>query len=117
MSWLKRRPKPAEIDEELRFHLEEKQRRLIADGLPPAAARREARKAFGSQAAARECTPSRRVRWARARCQRAQRGCAARFRVKDSNLACPLQRRVSYRIDELGMDLVRALGVEPNPDG
>ena len=33
MSWFKSRPKPAEIDEELRFHLEEKERRLIADGL------------------------------------------------------------------------------------
>lgn len=56
MSWLKRRPKPAEIDEELRFHMEEKERRLIADGLSPAAARREARKSFGSQAAVREYT-------------------------------------------------------------
>jgi predicted permease len=45
-----------EIDEELRFHLEEKERRLIADGLTPVDARREARESFGSQAAVREYT-------------------------------------------------------------
>lgn len=56
MRWPKRPPAGNEIDEELRFHLEEKERRLIADGLSPAAARREARKAFGSQAAVREHT-------------------------------------------------------------
>lgn len=54
MSWLRGRPKPAEIDEELRFHIEEKERRLIAESLTPAEARRAARKAFGSQAAVRE---------------------------------------------------------------
>ena len=43
-----------EIDEELRYHIEEKERKLIAEGLSPAQARREARKAFGSQAAVRE---------------------------------------------------------------
>ncbi len=45
-----------EIDEELRFHLEEKERQLIADGLSPAQARRQARKAFGSPLAVRENT-------------------------------------------------------------
>jgi predicted permease len=54
MKWFRRPPAGNEIDEELRFHLEEKQRGLIADGLTPTQARREARKSFGSQAAVRE---------------------------------------------------------------
>lgn len=46
MRWFRRLRKlrglSSEIDEELRFHIEEKERRLIADGLTPAQARREA---------------------------------------------------------------------------
>jgi predicted permease len=45
-----------EIAEELRFHLEERVRLLIADGLTADQARREARKAFGSPLAARDYT-------------------------------------------------------------
>lgn len=60
MSFLRRvrklRGLDAEINEELRFHIEEKERQLIADGLTPADARREARRAFGSQVAIREHT-------------------------------------------------------------
>lgn len=43
-----------EIDAELLFHIEERERQLITDGLPLVEARREARKAFGSPAAVRE---------------------------------------------------------------
>lgn len=45
-----------EIDAELRFHIEERERELIADGFSPNEARREARKAFGSPLAARDYT-------------------------------------------------------------
>lgn len=54
-----------EIDEELRFHLEEKERQLIADGVSPVQARREARKTFGSPLAMPENTRAAWViRWA-----------------------------------------------------
>jgi putative ABC transport system permease protein len=45
-----------EIDAELDFHIGERERQLVAGGLPPDEARREARKSFGSQAAVREYT-------------------------------------------------------------
>lgn len=45
-----------EIDAELRLHIEERERRLTAEGLAPDEARREARKAFGSPLAARDYT-------------------------------------------------------------
>jgi putative ABC transport system permease protein len=37
----------ADVDEELRFHLESRVADLIADGMSPDAARREARERFG----------------------------------------------------------------------
>jgi putative ABC transport system permease protein len=43
-----------ELDEELRFHLEEKTRRLITEGLPPDDAAREARRRLGNALATRE---------------------------------------------------------------
>lgn len=45
-----------EIDAELRFHIEERERELVADGLSAADAHREARKSFGSPTAARDYT-------------------------------------------------------------
>ena len=39
---------PSDVDDELRFHLEEKTRALIADGLSPADARAEAQRQFGT---------------------------------------------------------------------
>lgn len=55
MSWINRlggliRPKrlDAELDEELRFHIESRVRQYVAGGMTPDAARRRARLAFGS---------------------------------------------------------------------
>ena len=50
-----RRP-AQEVDAELRFHIEERERELVADGVPLGDARREARRAFGSPAAVRDYT-------------------------------------------------------------
>ena len=55
MSWINRlgglmRPRrlDAELDDELRFHLESRVRQYLAEGMTPDAARRRARLAFGS---------------------------------------------------------------------
>ncbi|HMB52512.1 MAG TPA: permease prefix domain 1-containing protein, partial [Thermoanaerobaculia bacterium] len=51
-----RRRLGAEIDDELAFHLERRIEELIAEGMDPAAARREAERRFGDRAAVRrEC--------------------------------------------------------------
>jgi hypothetical protein len=43
-----------DLDDELRFHLEEKTRRLIGGGLPPDVAAREARRRLGNPLATKE---------------------------------------------------------------
>lgn len=56
MRRFRRPPTGKEIDNELRFHIEECERQLIAEGMPPSEALRQARKAFGSPQAVRDHT-------------------------------------------------------------
>jgi putative ABC transport system permease protein len=55
------RPEPleTELDEELRFHLEQRTEDLIANGTPPREARREAAMLFGNRAAMQDSTRDR----------------------------------------------------------
>jgi macrolide transport system ATP-binding/permease protein len=55
-SFFRRRKLDTELDEELRFHLEERIRENIAAGMPPGQARRAARLAFGNPVLAKEDT-------------------------------------------------------------
>src|ERR1041385_3390088 len=47
-SLLFRRVREADLDEELRFHLDRETERLVAEGLDPGEAQRQARRSFGS---------------------------------------------------------------------
>jgi hypothetical protein len=48
LSLFRRRSQDAQLDEEMRFHLDMETRRNIAGGLPPDEARRQAERDFGS---------------------------------------------------------------------
>ena len=71
MSWINRlgglmRPRrlDAELDDELRFHLESRVRQYVAEGMTPDAARRRARLAFGSRDRVKEeCREADVIHW------------------------------------------------------
>ena len=71
MSWINRlgglmRPRrlDAELDDELRFHIESRVRQYVAEGMTPDAARRRARLAFGSRDRVKEeCREADVIHW------------------------------------------------------
>jgi putative ABC transport system permease protein len=68
MSWISRLWWQGELeqhlDKELRFHVEEHARGLMAGGVPEAEARRRARAEFGVEAVKEQCRDARGTRWA-----------------------------------------------------
>jgi hypothetical protein len=68
MSWwhrlLNRRKMEEQLEKELRFHLDQHTRDLLAQGLPPEEARRQARLAVGGpEQVKEECRDARSTRW------------------------------------------------------
>ena len=82
----------SDVDDELRFHLEEKTRDLIAKGLTPDAARAEAQRQFGDSAEVRQPLPDAR-RLAREDLASAATTGAAGRRTSATPLACCARRR------------------------